>query len=225
MTARAAKRAGSRPKRSSLLCMEAGAFSAKLIRRMVMAARVFGLSEKASLTWPCAPDPAGSHRHRRRGQHCGRGPLCDAAAARAQGSGHGEHRGGGQRPGFAGGPARGRGRCGDDRSGHAYAGRATGADGKNVDIPKHIGFDTVNLQGEHFTAHVSKGDAVTRGHHRCRLRGDHARGGVQHEEGRRDCPGTVFCRETSRRGRTCSRWSPRRRSPRQRFDSRVERVV
>ena len=48
-------------------------------------------------------------------------------------------------------------------SGHAYAIRAKGTDGKNVDILMHIGFDTVNLKGEHFTAHVKKGDVVEAG--------------------------------------------------------------
>ena len=35
--------------------------------------------------------------------------------------------------------------------------------GNNVDILMHIGFDTVNLKGEHFTSHVSKGDEVKAG--------------------------------------------------------------
>lgn len=48
-------------------------------------------------------------------------------------------------------------------SGHAYAIRGTGSDGKPVDVLMHIGFDTVNLQGEHFTAHVHKGDQVSAG--------------------------------------------------------------
>jgi len=48
-------------------------------------------------------------------------------------------------------------------SGHAYAIRGKGSDGKNVDVLMHIGFDTVNLKGEHFTAHVSKGDEVEAG--------------------------------------------------------------
>ena len=48
-------------------------------------------------------------------------------------------------------------------SGHAYAVRGTGSDGKNVDVLMHIGFDTVNLKGEHFTPHVDKGDVVTAG--------------------------------------------------------------
>lgn len=46
---------------------------------------------------------------------------------------------------------------------HAYAVRGKDADGNNVDILMHIGFDTVNLKGEHFTAHVSKGDEVKAG--------------------------------------------------------------
>ncbi|OFP36274.1 sucrose-specific PTS transporter subunit IIBC [Corynebacterium sp. HMSC071B10] len=48
-------------------------------------------------------------------------------------------------------------------SGHAYAIRGTGTDGKAVDVLMHIGFDTVNLKGEHFTAHVKKGDEVRAG--------------------------------------------------------------
>ena len=48
-------------------------------------------------------------------------------------------------------------------SGHAYAIRGTGSDGKPVDVLMHIGFDTVNLKGEHFTAHVQKGDEVRAG--------------------------------------------------------------
>ncbi|KKO79207.1 PTS sucrose transporter subunit IIABC [Corynebacterium minutissimum] len=46
---------------------------------------------------------------------------------------------------------------------HAYAVRGKDADGNNVDILMHIGFDTVNLKGEHFTSHVSKGDEVKAG--------------------------------------------------------------
>ena len=46
---------------------------------------------------------------------------------------------------------------------HAYAVRGKDADGNNVDILMHIGFDTVNLKGEHFTSHVSKGDEVKEG--------------------------------------------------------------
>lgn len=48
-------------------------------------------------------------------------------------------------------------------SGHAYAVRGKDAAGKNVDILMHIGFDTVNLKGEHFTPHVEKGDEVKAG--------------------------------------------------------------
>lgn len=48
-------------------------------------------------------------------------------------------------------------------SGHAYAIRGTGKDGKPVDVLMHIGFDTVNLKGEHFTPHVKKGDEVRAG--------------------------------------------------------------
>lgn len=46
---------------------------------------------------------------------------------------------------------------------HAYAVRGKDADGNNVDILMHIGFDTVSLKGEHFTSHVSKGDEVKAG--------------------------------------------------------------
>ena len=45
-------------------------------------------------------------------------------------------------------------------SGHAYAIKTQGSDGKNVEILMHIGFDTVNLDGEHFTARAKKGDEV-----------------------------------------------------------------
>lgn len=48
-------------------------------------------------------------------------------------------------------------------SGHAYAVRGKGSDGKNVDVLMHIGFDTVNLKGAHFTPHVEKGDDVRAG--------------------------------------------------------------
>ncbi|MEY8576956.1 sucrose-specific PTS transporter subunit IIBC [Corynebacteriaceae bacterium 6-324] len=48
-------------------------------------------------------------------------------------------------------------------SGHAYAVRGKDSEGNNVDILMHIGFDTVNLKGEHFTAHVNKGDEVKAG--------------------------------------------------------------
>lgn len=48
-------------------------------------------------------------------------------------------------------------------SGHAFAVRTKGADGKNVDILMHIGFDTVNLKGEHFTPHAQQGDEVKAG--------------------------------------------------------------
>lgn len=48
-------------------------------------------------------------------------------------------------------------------SGHAYAVRGKGSDGKNVDVLMHIGFDTVNLDGEHFTPHARKGDVVKQG--------------------------------------------------------------
>ena len=50
---------------------------------------------------------------------------------------------------------------------HAYAVRTTAADGAKVDILMHIGFDTVNLKGEHFTSLVNKGDEVTRGQKLC----------------------------------------------------------
>lgn len=48
-------------------------------------------------------------------------------------------------------------------SGHAYAIRGKGSDGKNVDVLMHVGFDTVNLEGKYFTAHVAKGDTVSKG--------------------------------------------------------------
>lgn len=48
-------------------------------------------------------------------------------------------------------------------SGHAYAVRGLAEDGSKIDILMHIGFDTVNLKGEHFTSHVSKGDTVHQG--------------------------------------------------------------
>lgn len=48
-------------------------------------------------------------------------------------------------------------------SAHAYAVRGTGSDGKPVDVLMHIGFDTVNLKGEHFTPQVNKGDQVRAG--------------------------------------------------------------
>lgn len=48
-------------------------------------------------------------------------------------------------------------------SGHAFAVRGQGADGQNIDILMHIGFDTVQLEGRHFTPKVSKGDTVVAG--------------------------------------------------------------
>lgn len=48
-------------------------------------------------------------------------------------------------------------------SAHAYAVRGTGSDGDPVDVLMHIGFDTVNLKGEHFTPQVKKGDRVHAG--------------------------------------------------------------
>ena len=48
-------------------------------------------------------------------------------------------------------------------SAHAYAVRGTGSDGAPVDVLMHIGFDTVNLKGEHFTPQVKKGDPVRAG--------------------------------------------------------------
>lgn len=48
-------------------------------------------------------------------------------------------------------------------SGHAFAVRTKGKDGKNIDILMHIGFDTVNLKGEHFTTHKGQGDEVQAG--------------------------------------------------------------
>ncbi|MBC6762260.1 MULTISPECIES: sucrose-specific PTS transporter subunit IIBC [Corynebacterium] len=46
---------------------------------------------------------------------------------------------------------------------HAYAMRGFDAEGNKVDILMHIGFDTVNLKGEHFTSLVNKGDEVQQG--------------------------------------------------------------
>lgn len=48
-------------------------------------------------------------------------------------------------------------------SGHAYAVRGKDADGNNINILMHIGFDTVNLKGKHFIPHVQKGDEVKAG--------------------------------------------------------------
>ncbi|WP_018118350.1 sucrose-specific PTS transporter subunit IIBC [Corynebacterium mastitidis] len=48
-------------------------------------------------------------------------------------------------------------------SGHAFAVRGQDADGKPVDVLMHIGFDTVNLKGQHFTPHRAKGDEVRAG--------------------------------------------------------------
>ena len=48
-------------------------------------------------------------------------------------------------------------------SAHAYAVRGTGSDGAPVDVLMHIGFDTVNLKGEHFTPQAKKGDQVRAG--------------------------------------------------------------
>lgn len=48
-------------------------------------------------------------------------------------------------------------------SGHAFAVRTQGADGKNVDVLMHIGFDTVNLKGQHFTPKAQQGDEVKAG--------------------------------------------------------------
>ncbi|AKK04834.1 PTS system sucrose-specific EIIBCA component [Corynebacterium mustelae] len=48
-------------------------------------------------------------------------------------------------------------------SGHAFAIRTQGADGKNVEVLMHIGFDTVNLKGQFFTPRVQQGDEVTVG--------------------------------------------------------------
>ncbi|VEH04948.1 sucrose-specific PTS transporter subunit IIBC [Corynebacterium kutscheri] len=52
-------------------------------------------------------------------------------------------------------------------SGHAFAVRTQGVDGKNVDILMHIGFDTVNLKGEHFTPLKQQGDEVVAGEVLC----------------------------------------------------------
>lgn len=48
-------------------------------------------------------------------------------------------------------------------SGHAFAIRGKGADGKNVEVLMHIGFDTVNLKGEHFKPAAQQGDEVQAG--------------------------------------------------------------
>lgn len=48
-------------------------------------------------------------------------------------------------------------------SGHAFAVRTQGADGQNVDVLMHIGFDTVNLKGQHFTPRAQQGDEVKAG--------------------------------------------------------------
>lgn len=48
-------------------------------------------------------------------------------------------------------------------SGHAFAIRAKGADGKNVEVLMHIGFDTVNLKGQHFSPVAKQGDEVEAG--------------------------------------------------------------
>ena len=46
---------------------------------------------------------------------------------------------------------------------HAYAMRGYDAEGNKVDILMHIGFDTVNLKGEHFKSMVEKGAQVEQG--------------------------------------------------------------
>ncbi|GAB3944838.1 sucrose-specific PTS transporter subunit IIBC [Corynebacterium tapiri] len=48
-------------------------------------------------------------------------------------------------------------------SGHAFAVRGESSDGQRIDVLMHIGFDTVQLKGQHFTPHVSKGDTVKAG--------------------------------------------------------------
>lgn len=48
-------------------------------------------------------------------------------------------------------------------SGHAFAIRGKGADGKNVEVLMHIGFDTVNLKGEHFKPAAQQDDEVQAG--------------------------------------------------------------
>lgn len=113
-------------------------------------------------------------------------------------------------------------------SGHAYAVRGTGTDGKKVDVLMHIGFDTANLKGEHFTPRVSKGDTVTRG----QLLAEFDIGGIaaagyevttpwwyptRRRSGR--SPRRSSCPATSKLGKTCSRWS------RPRFDSSAAAVV
>ena len=46
---------------------------------------------------------------------------------------------------------------------HAVAVRGHDGEGNKIDILMHIGFDTVNLQGEHFHSNVAKGDEVHAG--------------------------------------------------------------
>lgn len=48
-------------------------------------------------------------------------------------------------------------------SGHAFAVRGKNIDGTPVDVLMHIGFDTVNLKGEHFNALKQQGDEVRAG--------------------------------------------------------------
>lgn len=48
-------------------------------------------------------------------------------------------------------------------SGHAFAIRTQDVDGTTIDVLMHIGFDTVNLKGEHFTPKVQQGDEVKAG--------------------------------------------------------------
>ncbi|MBY0795827.1 sucrose-specific PTS transporter subunit IIBC [Corynebacterium parakroppenstedtii] len=48
-------------------------------------------------------------------------------------------------------------------TGHAFAVRGKGEDGKPLDILMHIGFDTVNLKGKYFTPHKKQGDVVEAG--------------------------------------------------------------
>lgn len=52
-------------------------------------------------------------------------------------------------------------------SGHAFAVRTKGTDGKDIDVLMHIGFDTVNLKGQHFKAFKKQGDEVQAGELLC----------------------------------------------------------
>lgn len=52
-------------------------------------------------------------------------------------------------------------------SGHAFAVRSIAPDGTKVDVLMHIGFDTVELKGEHFRPLAQKGDEVKAGETLC----------------------------------------------------------